>query len=258
MKFRDIIGLIIAIVLAIGIAFLTRSFLIGEEDIQKPSPEVVSKNKVLVANKGLNIGEKIQSEDLAWQLWPETSLQETYVKEGTLNIQSLLGSVVLEKLDKGEPVILSNFVKPGEKGILAAVLPPGKRAISMLVTAETSSSGLIVPGDYVDVILSKKEDQGGQSATILHNLKVLALDSNLNTSAEEPTVPEVVTLEVTPTEAELLKASASEGTLSLSLYSVSETTEVSATKEQEGEETQTKTVTLIRGNQKTQVQLNGQ
>ena len=247
MRFRDLIGLFVAIVLAISIAFLTRFFIVSEEGVIKPSPEAVSKNKILVAGKHLNIGEKIKSEDLVWQLWPEAALQETYIKEGTLNLQSLVGAVVLEELDKGEPVFLSNFIKQGEKGILAAILPSGKRAIS---TAETSSSGLIIPGDYVDVILSKTVNQTGQSLTIARNLKVLAFDTKLDTSSDKPVVPKVATLEVTPAEAELITASSREGTLSLSLYSVAET------KEQVVEEIKTGTVTLMKGNQKTQVQVN--
>ncbi|EKE09334.1 MAG: hypothetical protein ACD_16C00192G0016 [uncultured bacterium] len=250
MRFRDLIGLFVAIVLAISIAFLTRFFIVSEEGVIKPSPEAVSKNKILVAGKHLNIGEKIKSEDLVWQLWPEAALQETYIKEGTLNLQSLVGAVVLEELDKGEPVFLSNFIKQGEKGILAAILPSGKRAISIPVTAETSSSGLIIPGDYVDVILSKTVNQTGQSLTIARNLKVLAFDTKLDTSSDKPVVPKVATLEVTPAEAELITASSREGTLSLSLYSVAET------KEQVVEEIKTGTVTLMKGNQKTQVQVN--
>src|SRR3990167_9561342 len=91
MRFRDLIGLFVAIVLAISIAFLTRFFIVSEEGVIKPSPEAVSKNKILVAGKHLNIGEKIKSEDLVWQLWPEAALQETYIKEGTLNLKILVG-----------------------------------------------------------------------------------------------------------------------------------------------------------------------
>ena len=247
MRFRDILGLVIAIILAISIAFLTRYFLVSEEGTTKPPPEAAAENKILVAGKQLNVGEKIQAGNLIWQVWPQASFQETYVKEGTLELQSLTGSVVLENLNKGEPIILSNFVKPGERGILAALLPAGKRAISIPVTAQTSSSGLIVPGDYVDVILSKP----GQSTTIVRNLKVIALDSKMTTSSEAPTVPKVATLEVTPAEAELITATSGQGVLSLSLYSVSETQKESV----ESESAQKGTVILMRGSSKTQVQV---
>jgi pilus assembly protein CpaB len=227
MRLRDVIGLILALVLAMGVALLTRVFFTREETGKKEvSIQEASSSKILVSGRELHAGELIRTGDLAWQAWPQNALNEGYLKEGMIKVESLTGAVVLQHLSKGEPVGASDFVKPGEKGILAAVISPGKRAISIDVTAPAVNSGLIFPGDFVDVILSKVINgasgiQSGRSKTIVQSVKVLAVDFDMENIHTIPkAVPHVATLEVSPSEAELITASAKEGTLALSLHSI--------------------------------------
>jgi pilus assembly protein CpaB len=261
MKFKDIIGLVLALVLAIAVAFLTRYFLITKE-ASKEAPVVQEAKalKILVANKSLDTGVKIQPGDLVWQPWPNNSLNDSYIQEGSVQLDGLTGSVLLEHIDKGEPVVITNLVQPGEKSVLAALLPPGKRAVSIDVTPQAISSGLIQPGDYVDVLLSKTitpsaAQQYGQTTAVVNNIKVLALDTVMGESAQKPVnsttpVPKVATLEVTPSQAELITAAAKEGSLSLSLHGISNK-EVATE-----EDPLTGIVTLMRGKEKTVIQVN--
>ena len=259
MKFKDIIGLILALVLAVAVAFLIRYFLV-EKESQKEALVVqeVKNLKILVASKPLDMGTKIQPGDLIWQPWPNNSLNDSYIQEGSIQLDALSGSVILEHIDKGEPVIIANLVQPGDKSILAALLPPGKRAISIDVTPQAISSGLIHPGDYVDVLLSKaiisaSSNSYGQTTTVVNNVKILALDTILSESAQKSsnaiTIPKVVTLEVSPGEAELITAAAKEGTLSLSLHSISNKEPTT-----DGDLLPS-VVTLMRGKEKTVVQV---
>lgn len=261
MKFKDVLGLILALVLAVVVAFLTRYFLVAKENKKiAPVAQEVNTLKILVASKLLDKGVKIQPGDLAWQPWPNSSLNDSYIQKGSIQLNSLTGSIILEHLDKGEPVIITNLVQPGEKGILAALLPPGKRAISIDVTPQAISSGLIQPGDYVDVLLSKVITSGssnsyGQTTTVVRNIKVLALDTVMSESTPKPvnvtaTIPKVVTLEVTPGQAELITAAVKEGTLSLSLHSISNNNVP------EVEDIFTGIVTLMRGKEKIEIQVN--
>lgn len=258
MRLRDIIGLILALVLAIGVALLTRVFLTKDETTKKEvSIKEITGSKILVAEKELYPGDTIKLGDLVWQAWPEDALNLSYVKEGAIKVESLKDAVVLQRLSKGEPIAASDFVKPGEKGILAAIISPGKRAISIDVTAPAVNSGLISPGDNVDVILSKTisnsvGNQYGQSKTIVNNVKILALDFNmLNNHVKPITVPHVATLEVSPNEAELITASAKEGTLSLSLHSITKSKEVVEKKEPSN----SGMVILMRGKERNEVQV---
>ena len=71
----------------------------------------------------------------------------------------LRGSLVRKFLDTGSPITSENVLRPRDRGFLASVLAPGTRAISIKVDAESGVSGLIKPGDYVDVVLTQVADE---------------------------------------------------------------------------------------------------
>lgn len=226
MRVRDIIGLILALVLAVGVAFLTRLFLTKQDTSgQEVALRTEKITKVLVASKNLSPGDKIKPGDLIWQEWPKASLVSTYITEGQEKAEDFTGSIVRFPIHKSNPVVKEELVRKGDKGLLAAILSPGKRAISIDVTASATDSGLIFPGDYVDVLVSmtttENNVQVGQSKTILRNIKVLAFDTTLAAPEENPkTPPHVATLEMTPQQAEILMAGVKEGTITLSLHSM--------------------------------------
>lgn len=131
------------------------------------------------------------------------------------------------------PIARSATVQPGDRGFLAAVLPRGKRAVSIPIEV-SGVSGLALPGDRVDIILTysvtaelmdEKRDIHA-SETVARNLRVLALDQRLSQthSLEEKVkdlpVADTATLEVTPAEAETITLATTLGTLSLVLNSV--------------------------------------
>ena len=261
MRARDIIGLVIALLLAISVAFLTRYFLTEEdkktETIVKEVPAKMS--KILVAGKDLSEGELIQQEDLRWQDWPVNAITPQYVREGSVTLESLQGSIVKEPLHVGEPINLKDLVQTDEGGVLAAILDPGMRAIAINVNPQSALSGLIIPGDMVDLILSKKAgSQGGistvKSTTILSNIKVLAMDVNLKSKPELPEKqPRVAVLQVTPDQAETVMAAAKEGSLSLSLQSLGKGEIQACVGEDCEEKIDDSTILIIRGSQKEEV-----
>jgi pilus assembly protein CpaB len=139
--------------------------------------------------------------------------------------QPFLGSVVREPISAGEPVTMRKVVRAGDSGYLAVVLAPGKRAMSIPVSVDNGAGGFILPGDRVDVILTRKVETGKPNAlviaqTVLRNMKVLAIDQTTQTEKDAAAVVgATATLEVSGDEAEALAASKSAGTLSLTLRS---------------------------------------
>jgi pilus assembly protein CpaB len=266
MRLRDIIGLILALILAVGVAFITRIFLTKEQKtvqhVVKPAPQDIT--KVLVAGRSLSPGDTIKIGDLVWRDWPRSAITPVDLTEGKAKIEEFTGSVVRFPIHKGNPIVREELVRRGEKGILAAVISPGKRAISIDVTASASDSGLIFPGDYVDVILSKivstDNVQAGKSQTILKNIKVLAFDTTLGAPAENPKVPpHVATLEMTPAEAEILMAGSKEGVITLSLHSMEpgtvETQQLAAETQHPVEKSdKSKKIILMRGKEKSEIE----
>jgi len=131
-------------------------------------------------------------------------------------------------MSEGEPVLPSRVVKPGEQGFMAAALSPGMRAMSIAVTPTSGVAGFIFPGDRVDVIVTHEIGRGGEmesgarkvSETMLSNIRVLALDQQMGDDVKEPKVAQIVTLEVTPKQAESLTLAGQLGTIALSLRSI--------------------------------------
>ena len=141
-----------------------------------------------------------------------------------------VGAVVREPFLAGEPIVEGKLVRAGESGYMAVVLQPGMRAMAVAVTVETGAGGFILPGDRVDVILAAQvnteNDTEGtprkaySSATVLRNIKVLAIDQATKPENGATTVVgATATLEVGPREAEALALAKTLGDLSLTLRS---------------------------------------
>ena len=143
------------------------------------------------------------------------------------------GSVVREPILRGEPIVSRKIVRAGDSGYLAAYLEPGMRAMAIRVSVETAAGGFILPGDRVDVLLTRSTAnsgvEGGQgakfgAATVMRNIKVLAIDQTTRAGEDEQSVVgATATMEVGPADAEALAQAKSEGELSLVLRSYADT-----------------------------------
>ncbi|MDB5394234.1 MAG: cpaB [Rhodospirillales bacterium] len=182
---------------------------------------------VLVADKDLPAGTLLHDSDLRWQSWPDDQLSDAYLRKDRDDAHALDGGVVRLRIAKGEPVGAGRVVKPGERGFLAAVLSPGTRATSVLLTATSDVAGLILPGDHVDLILSHpiaNERQPNAPArlaaeTVLSDLRVVAIDQSINDQDKKPLSGKTATFEVTPKQAEIIEVAKLLGNLSLVLRS---------------------------------------
>lgn len=192
---------------------------------------------VYVPARNLRAGSIIVPEMLATSKLGNAAVTAEMVRADDAGSKTLVGSVVRHPLPKGVPIARSATVQPGERGFLAAVLTKGKRAISIPVSETTGVSGLLMPGDRVDLILTYSISgdliESGRdiraSETIMANLRVLALDQRLNaTGPPQPGEPEIkappmaktATLEATPQQAEMITLATTLGGLSLVLNSV--------------------------------------
>ncbi len=122
------------------------------------------------------------------------------------------------------------LIKAGEGGVLAAILPKGMRAISTRIKEETAAGRLILPNDHVDVILTRRlRGPGGQeqhvSDTLFRNVRVLAIGQQIETKEGKKAAEgaaNTATLELTPSQAEMLARANSMGEISLSLRSIAD------------------------------------
>lgn len=238
MRPRQIVILVIGLIIAGIAAMLIRSML---QPTTAPVAEAPQQEKpvreVLVARQNLPIGQFIRPDQLVWQQWPEGSPIEFYFSRADAKPEDLAGAMARRSFSAGEPITRSDIIKAGDSGFLAAVLRPGMRAISIKVDAASSTAGLIAPGDLVDVLLTNRVNDPVNAAngsrlvsqTMLSSARVLALDQRLSdrpsgdqqqgqqqANVGRP-IPDTVTLEVTPKDAQRLAIAVRLGDLTLSL-----------------------------------------
>lgn len=226
MRLRGVILLLFALMTAGGAALLTRGWLQSQRvSVASPAPQAPSRvtTQILVAKTDLSIGSFVRPEDLRWQVWPDATLAPGYVLQGARPLEDFVGSVVRNSITAGEPVTEAKVVTPGNSGFLAAVLSPGKRAISVPVNATSGISGFVFPGDHVDLVLTHtlpREIAGNDrraSETVLRDIRVLAIDQKVEGKAGEAVVARTATLEVTPKQGEVISVVVEMGKLSLML-----------------------------------------
>jgi pilus assembly protein CpaB len=147
----------------------------------------------------------------------------------------LRGSLVRNFLDTGSTITSKDILRPRERGFLASVLAPDSRAISINVDAVSGVSGLIWPGDRVDVVLTqetttvadkKNPDQqhGTLSETVAQNVRVVAIDQEIvqggsSSNAKAGKVAQTVSLELASDQVKKVTVAAQLGKLSLAVRS---------------------------------------
>jgi pilus assembly protein CpaB len=208
------------------------------------------KAQILVTTMPLPQGTLLREQDVTWKAVTETKPGEivrptaaALEANPTLENQiraSVYGAVLRHELPAGEPILQAAIAKPGERDFLQVVLTPGARAIAIPVATGGASTGLLTPGDRVDVILTQnfKGDHAANapltrrsvSETVVEDLRVLAIDEPEKImapgrSAVVPVNPaagnfgRTVTLEVTAEQAEQINVATELGKLSLTLRS---------------------------------------
>ena len=198
---------------------------------------------ILGAAQPLRTGTLLRAEDVRWVDWNDAvpagavvrpSLQERAARPDADQqaLSSVYGAVLKQRIvDPSTPILSSMIVKPGDRGFLAAVLAPGYRAVSIGVNPVSGASGLIFPGDHVDLILTQDFQKSEEpisrrsvSETIVTNIRVLAIDQRLQEASPDPNhpnpIPRTVTIEVLPKQAEMINVAVQLGSLSLALRSV--------------------------------------
>lgn len=237
---RRLIVLLIAVVAAGATAMYARSWIEGQRPtiaaIAAPAPEE-DIYEVLVADVDLPAGSFVKPQHIVWQRWPTDDVPESYVLRGMRPEDEMIGAVARRGITAGQPITDGMVVKPGERGFLAAVLTPGMRAVSVPINATSGNSGLIFPGDRVDMILTQTlntaddETTRRVSETVLTNLRIIAMGAETGDDAEEGKAHEkarTATLEVSPRQAEQVALVTELGKLSLSLRSLATETDIAA------------------------------
>lgn len=177
-------------------------------------------NKVAVAAVDVEIGAKLSPEMLKLVDWPPSSVPPGAFED----LPALEGRVVRTSVTRGEPFIETKLAPVGTKGGLSAVVAEGKRAMTVRVNDVVGVAGFALPGNFVDIMVNtqnegnRRNDQDKAiSKIVLERILVLAVAQESDRDSTKPKVVNAVTLELLPSQAELLDLARSVGTLSLVL-----------------------------------------
>jgi len=201
--------------------------------VQVETQVQVSEVDVLVAVRDFRVGEVIMPQDLAWAPWPEETANPEYftLDQHPDAFSELAGQVVRIPIFNREPILPQKIVERGATSIMAALVSPGMRAVSVEISAESAAGGFILPDDRVDVILTHEVElvtangvtDDIESILILENVRVLAIDQQINQSGETQTaIGQTATLELSPEDAGLVAFGERKGVLSLALRSLTD------------------------------------
>jgi pilus assembly protein CpaB len=185
-------------------------------EVSTPAPALPVKD-VLTASSNLAVGSSLSGQ-LQWQSWPESSLSPDYITRDAQPeaLDDLQKSSLRLPVLAGEPIRKLKLIGEGES-LMSSLLPKGMRAIATNIAAESSAGGFILPGDRVDVVLTRENRNPQPSAlpffteTILENVRVLAIDQTIkeDDAGKKDIMGRTATLEVTQGQAEILAAAQS-------------------------------------------------
>src|SRR5277367_6008590 len=192
------------------------SFLVYKNLQSSRSTNNVPGEDVLVAADDLQVGTRIEDKDIRFVRFPSSDLPV-----GVFHFKDkVVGRGVVQPISRGEFILTNKLAGENAGAGLPGLIPPGMRAISVRVNDTTSVSGFVLPGTRVDVLLTGNPQGSNeqQTTTVLENVAVIATGQRLdhNSAGEAKSVP-VITLLVSPDDAERLTLASSQGHIQLAL-----------------------------------------
>lgn len=182
---------------------------------------------MVVAAKPLRYGAELSAQLLREVPWPDMPLPEG----AFARINDVLKDgkrIVLTAIEPNEAVLAVKITGAGQRATLSSLVGPGMKAVTIRVNDVDGVGGFVLPGDRVDVALTRqyKEEDGssaGATQVVLQDVRVLAVDQLADERISNPAVAKSVTLEVDTLGAQKLGLAGSVGSLSLLLRKAGET-----------------------------------
>jgi len=172
--------------------------------------------EVMVAADDLQVGGRVEDHDVKIIRIPAADLPPGAPRKRS----DVIGHGVIVPISKGEFILPNRLAQENAGSGLPSLIPPGMRAVSVRVNEVVSVAGFVTPGTRVDVLLTGAPGGAGdeQTTTVLQNVAVLASGHTLERSSTgEAQNTAVITLLVTPDDAQRLTLASSEGHIQLAL-----------------------------------------
>jgi pilus assembly protein CpaB len=213
-----------AVLFGVLAVFVAQTWLNNQAEMRLRSLEAQNQRQpmatqtIVVASKPLRFGTELGSMSLRELPWPDDSVPAGAFGKISDIVSGNARRVVLTPIEANEPILASKITGPGQRATLSAMLADGMRAVTIRVNDVEGVAGFVLPGDRVDVALTRQGEKGAAATdVVLQNTRVLAIDQTADERNDKPSVARAVTLEVDTAAAQKLALAASVGTLSLIL-----------------------------------------
>jgi pilus assembly protein CpaB len=214
MRNRIFAVLAIAVLAGGGLAYGTYNMM------NNPKTEVATfkTQPVVVANVDLSLGAELKTEDLKVSLFPEGQAPEGAFARP----EEIVGRGVIVPIVKNEPLLPAKLASKEAGSGLPPVIPEGMRAVSVRVNEVIGVAGYVLPGTRVDVVATASPTNDNADMTskvVLANVQVLTAGTRMEQDQKDgkPVQVTVVTMSVTPEQAERLALASTEGKIQLAL-----------------------------------------
>jgi pilus assembly protein CpaB len=184
-------------------------------------------SKVVVAARDLPVGSMLADADLKLVDYPSSSLPAGALSDAA----KASGRGVISAMKANELVLDSKLAAENAGAGLPSMIPPNMRAVSVQVNEVIAVAGFVIPGTHVDVLLTgtpegSKNPNDAMTTTVLDNVEVLAAGQQIQPNAEgKPEKVPVITLLVSPEDAQKLTLASAQGKIQLSLRNPLDTKE---------------------------------
>lgn len=226
MRTSTIVMIAFAVVFGLLAVFIAQSWLHSQAELRMKNLEAnkkpIATRTIVVAGKSLRFGSELSGGAVREVPWPEQAIPAGAFAT-VVDLTKDGRRVVLSPIEANEPILGWKITGPGQRATLSAMLREGLKAVTIRVNDVEGVAGFVLPGDYVDVALTRQNDKiAATSDIILQSARVLAIDQTADERTDKPSVVKAVTLEVDMVGAQKISLAASIGTLSLVLRKAGE------------------------------------
>lgn len=218
---RSLIVIALAIVLGLVAVYLANIWLGGVEQKQQ-QVAAPTMTKVVVARVEMDYGTEITPEMVQIVDMPAANLPQGAFGSMAELLPMNKPRVAIRPIAVNEVILASRVSGENGRASLSALLRPDMRAVSVRVSEASAVAGFVVPGEIVDVLITRTMPTSDGSSgeitdVLLQQVRVLAMDQNASENTQKPIVSKTATLEVSQVDAQKLALAERAGALSLVL-----------------------------------------
>jgi pilus assembly protein CpaB len=213
---RFVVVVAVSLVWALLVTALFTRITRGAKESRAAGPE----KPVVLAARALPLGSVVSRDAVKLRNIPE----KFFPAGGFSQIEDVLERPVTSNIQADEPVLEARVAPKGSGAGLAPLIPPGMRAISVRVNDVVGVAGFVLPGMRVDVLVTGQPSNQPETMTrtALQNVLVLSAGQTIQTDGKNAISTPVVTLLVTPDDAEALTLANIQGRIQLVLRNSSD------------------------------------